>query len=476
MPGLRRVNVLAPDALREAIADPEEPFVCEIDVLEPCVDPVDVYDFVADGISGLLHDTLFRADGLEGLATGWRADGLDWTIDLARDRYFADGTEIRADHVVDAIRTLARRGARRWLADAIEDVAAPSPYRLALRTTRPIGYVRELLTVSAFAPRAPDPTIGSGPYRVAKVLPGLRGLLLHRNGPSPRAGRPGPEWLSLLRTDSPEQGIRLFLQGRIQLSCGTTFPHGSAGDPALAPALHVSSSTLGGQLLPNAGRVPAFADPAARHALSLAVDRNALAEQLAPVVAPWHDLASLWDGGDVAPAAHPSAARAAWAGVVRPPRRLEIVYADFPPNGALLAEVARQIERALPLRVTLRRLDYSAYVGALAAGEYELAYAILPPAFADPAATLLPFATAGALPHLPAATPAFLTAFAAAEAIVDRTLRRCAMTKAAKLLMQSMPVIPLCRTRICQLVARDWIVPMLPGGLPDYASIRRGRG
>jgi ABC-type transport system substrate-binding protein len=459
-----------------SVAARDFPLVCEIDVLEPCLDPAHIYDFVADGIAGLLHDTLFRADGQDGLAAGWRASGRDWTIDLARDHCFADGTQIRAAHVADAIRTLTRVGARRWIAAAIEDVAATGPHRLAIRTTRPIGYLRELLTVPAFAPRAPDPANGSGPYRLAKALPDRRGLLLRRDGPSPRARGAGPKWLSLLRTDDAAQGIRLFHQGRIQLSCGTTFPHRCAADPALAPALQVSRSTLAGQLLPHAARLPGLADPVARQALSLAIDRNKIAAGLAPVIEPWHDFASLWDDADSVPAAEPDAARAAWVEADRPPRRIEITYADFPPNGELLAAVADQIECTLPLRVTLRALDYPAYVGALAAGDYELAYAILPPAFADPSAALLPFATPGALPYGPAAPAAFLAAFTAAEAIGDAARRRRAMAMAAALLMQAMPVIPLVRTRICQLVADGIIVPMLPGGLPDYARIRNADG
>ena len=468
---------------------PDRPVVCEVDVLEPCLDPIHAYDFVATGIAGLLHDTLFRTDGTAGIAShvSWR--GNDWTIELARGRCFGDGREIEAGHFVAAIESLARDGGPlRWLADGIQGfreaaaarrgpvagVIAVDRHTLAIRTVRPIAYLPETLSAPIFAPRAGDLLAGSGPFRLASALPGARGLILGRDGPSPRARSEGASWLALLRTDDGAQGLRLFADGRLHLTCGTNFPHRRAADPALTPWLQTAPSTLVGQLLPNAARVPALADPAARRALSAAIDRPRLAAVLAPLIDPLDRFAALWGATDAVALADVEAARAWWRQAAMPIRTLEISYANFPPNGELAGMVAEDIERALPLNVSLRRLDYREHVSMLAERRHELAYAIVPAPFDDPAAVLLPFAKGGVLTAGSGQTaPRFLAAFAAAEGIIDRRERRRAMAAAAEVLHETMPVIPLARIRICRLLA-DAIesAPLLPGGLTDFASIR----
>lgn len=443
---------------------------CEIDVLEPFFDPLHLYDFVSDGIAHLLHSMLTRCDSggipRPAIAARWEVDGCDWVFHLRDGFAFDDGTPIHAEHFAQAIHALAGRGVRRWLCTDIASVDARGDDQLWIRTHHPVAYLPSLLANPCFAPRKGDEPRSSGAYRIVERYPDSRGLVLHRSGPASAHTDDGPEWITLLRTDDGEQGIRLFHQGKIDLTCGTIFPRSLATDPKHAPLLHQFPSALLGQLLLNHRRVPEFRSASVRHALSAAIDREQITEQLAPVVQPLRSFSDLF-GPDAASARPqpPADDNAAFS-----PTRLEIIYADFAPNGDLLRLVADALEPRLGCTISLRAMPYTDYLHAVRNEEFDLAYAILPQPFDDPAGWLFAFTNGTLLPtsDIP---QSFLRAYRDAAAVTDPAYRHASMRHAAAMLDALFPTIPLIRTRICQLVSPALNVPMLANGLPDYARI-----
>lgn len=243
-----------------------------------------------------------------GLARAWStsADGLTWRFELRPRARFHDGTSVTADAVVRCLN--AARTPPALLAGApVREIVADGPTRVVVRLSAPFSGLGALLAHSSTMVLAPSSfrpdgrvqaIVGSGPYRVMSLSAPQQVLTQAfdgYDGPRPAIER-----------------VRYFVAGRAETralmaesgQCDLAYALDPASLQRLRQRGKVQVQTV---MLPrtvilkvNAG-LPALADARVRQALSMVIDRRAVATGLLrepelaasqlfpPVLRAWHD-------------------------------------------------------------------------------------------------------------------------------------------------------------------------------------------
>ncbi|HZF19762.1 MAG TPA: ABC transporter substrate-binding protein [Burkholderiales bacterium] len=242
-----------------------------------------------------------------GLAASWRAvDPMTWEFKLRRGVRFHDGSELTAEDVAFSIdRTRAvPNGQMRPFTQRIVAKEIPDPYTIRLKTSAPYAMVPyDLNSVFIVSKKATGSArsedfdsgkamVGTGPFRFVRFARGDRVELAHNDAYWGGAAA----WDRVTFRIVPTDPARLagLLSGDLDLieQVPTADLPRVRGDARLATAQKVSWRTIFfhldqrepvrgiadkvGKPLP---RNP-FRDPRVRHALSLAIDRKAIAERL----------------------------------------------------------------------------------------------------------------------------------------------------------------------------------------------------
>ncbi len=236
--------------------------------------------------------TRFSADGVAepGLASSWTtsADGLRWTFSLRPGLTFSDGQPITAQTLATVFARLndpKTASPQAALFKMIASVTAPSLARVEVRLNSPLPALPDLLAHPAMAAlplhrknwEAERPLVTSGAYRTLSWALSDR-LLLEAN-PAWHGGRPAistVEWRPI--TDSLV-ALRLFQSGGADMLADVP----SARLPALkrtaARTLRIAPYAGSYYFAFNTRRAP-FSDVRVRRALSMAVDRDWIANSL----------------------------------------------------------------------------------------------------------------------------------------------------------------------------------------------------
>ena len=268
----------------------------------------------AEGIFTRLQvaETLVEADGdgrlRAGLATGWSTsdDGLVWEFSLRPDATFHDGTPVDAASVVAALKAAGSSTASTLATAPITDVRvreeavvielserfAPLPAVLAATSTQ------ILAPASYAADGTVQQVIGSGPYRVVDVAPPSRIEL--EAFPDYAGEAPAVDRVIYNTVGRAENRALMAESGQADITFGM--------DPTSLqrikgkPGVHVESALLPRTIVLklNAGH-PALSDERVRRALSMALDRAAMAaavlrdpevaatQMFPPSLDAWHD-------------------------------------------------------------------------------------------------------------------------------------------------------------------------------------------
>jgi ABC-type oligopeptide transport system substrate-binding subunit len=387
-----------------------------------------------------------------------------------------------ADILVDGHET--RRGKRPTA--ELRGVEQVGDHELELRLTRPIAFLPALLASECFAPRhaTADASEGergepvwSGPYRLAGQLPDGKGLILQGNRQARRWQPGAADRVVLLRTASPQQGLRLYQADAVHITANTTFPPQLVAEYRDLPDLLEADMTMAAMLQLNPARQPILGSRELRRALALAVDRHAIADQLQVVRPLWY-LSELWFPDDEqVPAADPDQAtqllRQAGVGA---DQRISVSFADFCPNRQVLELVAAQLADLLGITLDLSPCGYEEIIRRAVDHDYEALYALIPAAYDEPSSMLAPFRSGGPLAQPIGAGTAYDRALAAAEAEPELERRLAGYREVNELLLEVMPVIPLLRAR--SLVLRKPYlsgVELLPSGVIPFERIFRAR-
>ncbi|MFU8864474.1 MAG: ABC transporter substrate-binding protein [Rhodobacterales bacterium] len=241
-----------------------------------------------------LYDTLVRRVGqafVPHLARAWDVsdDAAVWTFHLQPDVTFHDGTPCDANAVAASLARMARAykgytlGApavwRQYLGDAHLQVV--DAFTLVVTLQAPMADLLDVLeqgfmvAPSAFAALdAGDYAcqVGSGPYRIEAMAPDH---VTARKVDGHFAGTPANPVITWRAVPDAAERLALLEQGRVQVANGLDFE----ASQRLGAQRHVYLSPVAIIYLLNAARGP-LADARVRRALSLAVDRDALVDEV----------------------------------------------------------------------------------------------------------------------------------------------------------------------------------------------------
>jgi peptide/nickel transport system substrate-binding protein len=255
----------------------------EINSLEPASAG---YLFTRMQVAETLTDADDAGRALPGLAVRWdtSADGLRWRFVLRAAARFHDGTSVTSEWVARTLnRALGRPGPLNTA--SVKSISA-EPGAVVVQLVSPFGALPALLShsstlvlaASSFdAKGTPVRMVGSGPFRVTSLQPPQRfevEAFEAYDGP-----RPAIQHVSYLSASRAETRALMAEAGQADIAFGL--------DPASLQRLRkgqrvrVEMATIPRTMIlkVNAGH-PWLADPRARQALSLALDRTGIARAL----------------------------------------------------------------------------------------------------------------------------------------------------------------------------------------------------
>ncbi|HEV2746097.1 MAG TPA: ABC transporter substrate-binding protein [Allosphingosinicella sp.] len=216
------------------------------------------------------------------LAQSWIVsdDGLRYTFRLARTRW-STGGPVTAEQVVERLKAASSRASRnplKPLLGAIAEIEAMTDDVLEISLKSPRPNFLQLLAQPEMALLRRG--AGTGPFRIEPRSDGS--LFLTEHDPEQEEEEEDPHGPPIvLRGEPAARAVARFDAGRADLVAG-----GTIGDLAIAraaepPAAALRFDPVAGMLgLAFTGSDALWADPAARNALSMAVDRAALVAAL----------------------------------------------------------------------------------------------------------------------------------------------------------------------------------------------------
>lgn len=426
-------------------------------------------------------------DPLPGVAERWESspDGLTWTFHLRADAKWSNGDPVTAQDFIWSFRRIltpslaaakapllfAIRNARAYVQGGITDfsavgLAAPNAHTLVVILEHPAPYLPALAATGAWLPVHPATLERHGPGRDSRWSePGH----LVGNGPYTLAGwnraqfielRQNPHYwdrasvhVPMLRFaifDNNDAEERAFRAGQIDVTMtvpAARLEHYEQNEPALLRRQPLYETRY---LALNTTRPP-LNDPRVRHALSLAVDRRALTGRvLKGGQEPAETLIPPGLGGyprPAAPAGQPDAAAEA--------RRL-FAEAGFPDgrgfprlefstwtNTPVLEAIQQMWRQALGIETAIVLREGRVHLGALAAGEFDLALMPFIPDFDHPQDLLAELLSTSPTNYGRWQNPAYDRLLAETARVLHPPPGNVHFRAPEKLLLEAMPVIPL---------------------------------
>ena len=443
--------------------------------------------------------TRFSADGVAepGFAVRWdvSTDGLRWTFSLKPDAVFSDGTPITAQTFVAVYARLKdpkTASPQAALFKVIARITAPSPSTVAVQLNSPLPALPDLLAHPAMAAlpihrtqwEADRPLVTSGAYRATSWM--LNDRLMLEANPKWHGGKPAiakVEWRPI--ADSLV-ALRLFQSGGTDMLADVP--------SARLPELKATSGTAL-RIAPFAGtyyfafntrRAP-FSDTRVRQALSMAVERDWIANSLiATGVQPaWGVIPPGLMGGttgmmpyrpvwaDWPKQKRLEAARALLAEAGYGPRRplgFEIRFNSDTDHRRVAVSLAA-MWKDLGVEAKLLNSEASLHFANLRRGDFDLARSGWIGDIPVPENYLAVHESSGGpVNYSGFANSAYDRALAQALTVAEPTARAAAMRKAEALLMAEAPVLPL-----YHYVAKAMIAPRVQGWRANSANIHPSR-
>lgn len=268
-----------------------------VSTLGPTADPTRTAALSNVIIGSAVYESLLRQDDRgqpqPNLATSWTYDesGTHLTIRLREGVRFHDGTALSGKVITRLLTEMMEAaGSEGWsaatpalLGDPVS-IEATGPYSLEITLPRPHRPLLRMLSTPTITPiRKPGPArnslvapAGTGPYRFVRYAPSdsIAVLSVFEDywGPRPHAER-----IVFRSYANASDGVDALTRGEIDISA--LFSLSDVNRVNRSPEIHLASSRAGTYMCIGLnGQRPPFDDKRARQALSLAFDREGLAE------------------------------------------------------------------------------------------------------------------------------------------------------------------------------------------------------
>ena len=484
---LRRPAAAEPETLDPVKTSSADDFAIDMDLFQPLVG--------RDADQNLVP----------GAAQRWEVsdDGLAYSFHLRPDGRWSNGDPVTADDFVYALRRTLMPGTAAadisplsHIVNAVEinagretdaaklGVAAPDPLTLRIRLTEPQATLPLYLSAVYGMPlhRAsfekwgdawtrPGNLVGNGPYRLESWVPNSE-IVLVRNSYFPDAAAIDVDQVHYMVSDNIETGLKRYLAG--EMDWAGVPPPKLPWARENRPAELRTGRVLGvGYLFFNLKKGP-FADhPKLREALSLAVDRETLADKVdargehpaygwvAPVIAGYRPATYAWR--DMAMAARIERARALLAEEGYGPGHplsLTISYPTRDESRKTLLAIASMWKAALGVEAKLANQEWRVFIAAVEQRDFEIGLLGRNSELKDPGILLEPFlGNAGDNSDGGYANPAFDALVSEGERAADTATRFGLLERAEAVMLADYPVIPLSYSAVNRLVSpriSDW--------------------
>lgn len=221
------------------------------------------------------------------MAVSWHSDDSlrQWTFQLAQNATFHDGSAVTAEDVAESLRTLRRTPGQEWKIPVPEaGIRATGPHEVTLTTEQPNSQLPMLLRLMTFTTkngtnRSLDGSPGSGPFKIESASSRTfdRVRLVRHNGWGPSPAKVAA--VELTRFAGVQALTDAVVSGQIDLAMNV----GPLAARAVTGRADLQVIRRPGDLVvPLAIRCcdGPFADPRAREAIRLAVDREALVKNV----------------------------------------------------------------------------------------------------------------------------------------------------------------------------------------------------
>ena len=351
-------------------------WVFELDVDPPDIAPARALDFAGRSVAAFTTTAMFAYPawgvgvhaGLVAHAQSLRG-GQEWILHCSPDANWAPGVPFTADLLARLLRpsreASAGQGAR-FLTREVESVLPYGASTVRLLLKRRIPFLPEILSSDVFM------EVANGPYTLAGRRPGAM-LALVKNALGERLYPQAPAELFFVVTRTPEDGLRLFEQGVLDVTCNPNLPGSALQRYSASPQLRTGALAMAGVLLSKCVEHTA--------SLSAAIRRSALCEAVGEGVKPLHNLIDIF-AEEASEATAPLLEHG-----LRPLKTgdtLTLAYADFTPNAEVVRCIADDLTSMLGVRVLLSPLAYHAYLAELSEQQCDLIYTLIQPTFPEP--------------------------------------------------------------------------------------------
>jgi peptide/nickel transport system substrate-binding protein len=259
-------------------------------------------------IVNMIQDTLVALDWdgktpIPYLAKSWTVspDGKLYTFKLRDDVTFCSGKKMTAEDVIFTFRRLTSpeiKGPFAWRAGTIKDLRAPDPYTVEYELAEPFSELLLQLTMFTTAILNKDNVEqlgkdygvkgadGTGPWCLDSWQPRTQIVLkrhdAYRWGPSMYQNKGPVKFEKLVIKIVPEDSSRVAAMMAGQFDVTHQFPSQFIAQAKTAPMLTVTAARPNFQLLYFGFKTtrPVVADRRVREAMSIAIDRNAIAKSI----------------------------------------------------------------------------------------------------------------------------------------------------------------------------------------------------
>lgn len=244
--------------------------------------------------TGLVFDTLtsYGPDGLDPqpeLAQSWdiSEDGLRATLDLREGITFHDGSEFTSGDVEFSLRNYSdptQAGQLARVAQAISGYDTSEPHRITLNLSHPVNNLFDLFSIVPIIDRdtveqlrSGESYNGTGPFRFVEWSPGSHAR--YEANPDYWAGTPLVDGVEVLVVPDQQTQLSQLRAGQLDLIAASPRDAESLQDDPdfrVVPLTGTAGITYVGANVTE----PGLADPRVREAISLAVDRDRILEEV----------------------------------------------------------------------------------------------------------------------------------------------------------------------------------------------------
>ena len=408
------------------------------------------------------------------------ADGLSWNIVLKPGLRWSNGDPLTAEQFAASLRAAIdpqTRFPNAGLLDSVRSVDVVGPDRLHLALSRPSPYLPALLALPLTAPTHPATGNGAGkpsngPYRLVRWQRGERIDIernpAYRDARSVRVARVSYRLVTDLTTE-----LNLYRTGELDVT--SEVPNAQLGwlranlpdDLRIAPYLSTYAY---------AANLKRLADPAAREALAMALDRERITTQVTgageqpayewvPPGLPSYPAQSFawreWSGER-----RLAEARTRWRAAgsrLSAPARLTLCTDASANHRRTAVALADQWREALGVEVRIVELEWNVYLTMRAApGDCDLVRLGWSADFADPEAFAAVFATGHPQNTLGYSSAAYDGLLERSRTTTEATERARLLAEAERVLLADVPVIP-----VFHRVAKRLVKPQVTGYAPN---------